>query len=127
VNLLVDTHALIWFVSGDRRIGRAARAAMEADGARLHLSAASMWEMAIKSSARRLELPQPVARYVADRVAEGYLVLSVDATHAAAVEDLPWHHRDPFDRLLIAQARIERMPIISRDRIFRKYGVDVIW
>jgi PIN domain nuclease of toxin-antitoxin system len=127
VNLLVDTHALIWFVSGDRRIGRAARTAMEADGARLHLSAACIWEMAIKSSVKRLALPQPLSRYVADRLAEGYLVLNLDALHAAAVEDLPWHHRDPFDRLLVAQARTERMPLVTRDRIFRKYGVDVIW
>jgi PIN domain nuclease of toxin-antitoxin system len=127
VNLLVDTHALIWFVAGDRRLGRAARAAMEHDQALLHISAASVWEMAIKAARKRLQLPYPVARYLADRIDEGYAVLPVDGPHAAAVEHLPFHHYDPFDRLLIAQALSERFAVITRDRVFRKYGVEVIW
>lgn len=127
VNLLVDTHALIWFVSGDRRLGRAARAAMEHEQAHLHISAATLWEMAIKAARKRLELPYPVARYLADRIDEGYFVLPVDGVHAAAVEHLPFHHRDPFDRLLVAQALSERLPVVTRDRVFKKYGVDVIW
>jgi PIN domain nuclease of toxin-antitoxin system len=127
VNLLLDTHALIWFVAGDRRLGRAARAAMEQEQARLLVSAASVWEMAIKAARGRLVLPYPVARYLADRIEEGYAVLRVDGSHAAAVEHLPCHHRDPFDRLLIAQALSERLPVITRDRVFKKYGVEAIW
>ena len=127
MNLLLDTHALIWFVSGDRRLGRAARAAMEQEQARLYISAASVWEMAIKAARKRLELPYPVARYLADRIDEGYSVLRVDGSHAAAVEHLPFHHHDPFDRLLVAQALSERLPVITRDRVFKKYGVEVIW
>ena len=127
MNLLLDTHALIWFVAGDRRLGRAARAAMEEERASLHISAVSVWEMAIKAARQRLELPHPVARYLAERIDEGYSVLRVDGAHAAAVEHLPFHHHDPFDRLLIAQALSERLPIITRDRVFKKYGVEVIW
>ena len=127
MNLLVDTHALIWFVAGDKRLGRAARAAMEDDAARLYISAASVWEMAIKSALKRLDLPHPVHRYIADRLDEGYAIVRVDWPHAAAVEHLPPHHDDPFDRLIVAQAKAERMTVVSRDRILHKYGVDVIW
>ena len=101
MTLLLDTHALIWFVAGDRRLGKAAR--------------------------QRLELRYPVLRYLADRLDEGYSVLRIEASHAAAVEHLPFHHHDPFDRLLIAQALAERIPVVTRDRVFKKYGVDVIW
>jgi PIN domain nuclease of toxin-antitoxin system len=127
VSLLIDTHALIWFVAGDRRLSKAARAAMEQDRIRLYISAATVWEMAIKAARKRLELRLPVQRYLADRIDEGYGLLGVEGTHAAAVEHLPFHHHDPFDRLLVAQALLERMPIVTRDRVFKKYGVDVIW
>jgi len=127
VNLLIDTHALIWFVAGDRRLGKAARSAMEQDRARLHISAASVWELAIKAARKRIQLRFPVQRYLADRLDEGFILLRVEGTHAAAVEHLAFHHDDPFDRLLIAQALSERMPVVTRDRVFRKYGVDVIW
>lgn len=127
MNLLLDTHALLWFVAGDRRLGRAARTAMQDDGATLHISAASVWELAIKSARGRLELAVPVDHYLSDRVQEGYVVLPVAWPHAAAVERLPRHHDDPFDRLIVAQAMAEQMPVVSRDRIFGKYGIDVIW
>lgn len=127
MNLLIDTHALIWFVAGDRRLGKAARAAMEHDRARLHISAVSVWELVIKAARGRIDLRFPVQRYLADRLDEGYAVLRVEGTHAAAVEHLPFHHQDPFDRLLVAQALSERMPIVTRDRVFKKYGVDVVW
>lgn len=126
MNLLLDTHAFLWFVTGDRRLG-SARRRLEHPDAILHLSAATIWEMAIKSSLGRLKLPVPLDRYVAEKVEEGYRVLPVVGAHAAAVEGMPFHHRDPFDRLLAAQAVAERMPIVTRDRVFRKYGVEVVW
>ena len=127
MKLLLDTHALIWFQAGDRRLSKAARQAIEADDAELLISAATVWEMAIKASLGRLTLPGPVETYLAEKVGQGYRMLAISWTHAAGVEDLPWHHRDPFDRLLVAQALSERCPVITRDRVFRKYGVEVIW
>ncbi len=120
MNLLLDTRALIWFVAGDRRLGRAAPAAVEHERARVYVSAASIWEMAIKSARKRLELSHRLERYVADRLNEGYAVLPVDWAHAVAVERLPFHHQDPFDRLLAAQALAADMPLVTRDRVFRK-------
>lgn len=127
MKLLLDTHALIWFQAGDRRLSKAARQAIEADDAELLISAATVWEMAIKASLGRLTLPGPVDTYIAEKVGQGFRTLAVSWAHTAGVEDLPWHHRDPFDRLLVAQALSERCPVITRDRVFRKYGVEVIW
>lgn len=100
---------------------------MEAEDAELYVSTASIWEMAVKASLRRLTLPLSVDSYLAEKIAEGYRVAPVTWAQAAAVERLPFHHRDPFDRLLAAQALAERFPIVTRDRVFRKYGVDVVW
>ncbi|HKE83410.1 MAG TPA: type II toxin-antitoxin system VapC family toxin [Vicinamibacterales bacterium] len=127
MRLLLDTHAFLWFAAGDRRLSRRARAAMEADDAELLVSAASVWEMSIKASVGRLRLPAPVDAYMAEKIAEGYQMAPVTWAHAAAVQQLPFHHRDPFDRLLVAHARVERYRLVTRDRVFRKYGVDIVW
>ena len=127
MTLLLDTHALLWFQAGDRRLGKAARRAMEADDAELLISAATVWEMAIKASLGRLQLPYEVDAYVTEKIGQGYRMLPVSWAHAAKVEGLSWHHRDPFDRLLAAQALIERCALVTGDRVFRKYGVEVVW
>jgi PIN domain nuclease of toxin-antitoxin system len=124
---LVDTHAFLWFMAGDARLSRPARRAIEADDSEWCLSAASVWELAIKSSLGRLTLPAPASEYIAEKVQNGLRVLPVDWPHAAAVERLPIHHRDPFDRLLVAQAQLEHLSIVTKDSIFRRYGVRVVW
>ena len=127
MKLLLDTHALLWFQSGDRRVSQAARRAIEAGDAELLVSAATVWEMAIKASLGKLRLSSPVDAYVTEKIAQGYRLLSVSWAHAAKVETLPWHHRDPFDRLLAAQALTEGCALVTRHRVFRKYGVQVVW
>lgn len=127
MKFLLDTPAFLWFVTGDPRLSRRARRAIEADDAEPILSAASIWEMAIKASLGRLVLPASVEEYVAEKLAGGFGMLAVDWLHAAAVEKLPYVHRDPFDRLLAAQALSEGLPLISSDPVFGKYGVKVVW
>ena len=127
MKLLLDTNAFLWFAGGDRRLTRPARRAIEARDAELLLSAASVWEMAIKARLGRLTLPASVEAYVAAKRDAGVRLLPVDWSHAAAVESLPLHHRDPFDRLLIAQARADRLPVVTADAVFARYGIEVIW
>jgi PIN domain nuclease of toxin-antitoxin system len=114
-------------MAGDLRLSGTARRAIDDNAGKLWLSAASVWEMAIKASLRRLTLPAPTSDYIADKVQRGLQILTVDWPVAAAVERLPFHHRDPFDRLIIAQARAERMDVVTKDKVFRKYGVKVVW
>lgn len=127
MKLLLDTHAFLWFVGGHRRLTRRARRAMEETGTTLYVSAASVWEMAIKASLGRLTLPLPVMDYMQEKTAAGFKILPVEWTHAAAVETMPFHHRDPFDRLLAAQALTERIPLVTGDPAFAPYGVITIW
>jgi PIN domain nuclease of toxin-antitoxin system len=127
VRLLLDTHAFLWFAMGDRRLGSAARQALEHVDAELYVSTASVWEMAIKSSLGRLTLPGPIDRWAEEKIEEGYRLLPVEWTHAAAVERMAFHHRDPFDRVIAAQALAEKMTLVTRDKVFRRYGVLTVW
>jgi PIN domain nuclease of toxin-antitoxin system len=127
LRLLLDSHALLWFDGGDRRLSPTARQVLEDQNTDLLVSVASIWELAIKSSRGRLTLPKPIYDYVIELEASGYYLLPILAEHAAAVATLPSHHRDPFDRLLAAQALAEQIALVTRDRIFKKYGINVIW
>lgn len=127
MKLLLDTHTLLWFDGGDKRLSAHARRALEDDAAELFVSAASVWELAIKAGRGRLTLPRPVDEYIVALVDSGYWLMPITGAHAAGVAKLPFHHRDPFDRLLAAQALAEQMPLVTRDRVFKKYGVDVRW
>lgn len=122
--LLVDTHAVLWWLTDDPALPPTARDAI-ADPTREPLvSAASLWEIAIKRSLGKLTAPDDLPDQIAG---EGFACLPVSPAHAWRVRDLPWHHRDPFDRLLIAQALFERLPIVTTDAHFDAYGVDVRW
>ncbi len=127
MKLLLDTHALLWWLLDDPELPRSARRAIErADVVRV--SAASIWEVAIKQRLGKLpELALAVAELPELVRSSGFVPLAIDERHAAAVASLPLHHRDPFDHLLIAQAQIEQLTLVTRDPQFAAYGVDVRW
>lgn len=124
MKLLLDTHAALWWLSGDERFGEtAARQLTNADSQAL-LSAAVVWEVAIKRSLGKLDAPEDFASTL---LGAGAQPLPVGLHHAAAVGDLPHHHRDPFDRILVAQATIEGAVLVTRDETFRAYGIPLVW
>lgn len=127
MNLLLDTQALLWWKEGSRKLGRRARRGIEADATTVRVSAASAWEIAIKLRIGRLHLREPLDAWLPGRLEqEGFLMLSVTVEHAVAVASLPDHHQDPFDRMLIAQARIEALTIVTSDTAFDAYDVRVL-
>lgn len=123
--LLVDTNIVIWMLAGERRrMTEAARHALEDDRRSIFVSSVSVWEIATKRSLGKLRAPPNWARSLRGI---GLEPLPITALHAEAVEHLPWHHRDPFDRLLVAQATTEEMALVSSDAQLEAYGVEVIW
>jgi PIN domain nuclease of toxin-antitoxin system len=127
MRLLVDTQCWLWMAAAPERLSPQARALVESARNDVLVSAASAWEIAIKHALGKLRLPEPPARYVPSRlVALGATPLPVSIEHALAVSPLPAHHRDPFDRLLVAQAQIEDVPIVTADPVMARYDVAVI-
>jgi len=128
VKVLIDTHVWLWMCDGFERIGVRAREVLADPETEILISSASVWEIAIKYRLGKLRLPEPPDRWAPTRrSAVGGTALPVTHAHAAAVADLPDHHQDPFDRLLIAQALLERTPIVTADGVFASYGVEVTW
>ncbi|MCB1883627.1 MAG: type II toxin-antitoxin system VapC family toxin [Geminicoccaceae bacterium] len=122
MRLLLDTHVVLWWLAGDRRLSAAARGAI-VGGGEILVSAASVWEMAIKAGLGRLELPKDLGGFLSEQLrVNGFEVLPVGLRHAA-VRDLPRHHPDPFDRLLVAQARVEGAALVTQDAKLRAYEV----
>ena len=117
MRLLLDTHVLIWWDEGTRLKPEASRSIRDAD--QVFVSSATAWEIAIKTSLGRLVTKRTVAEALLENHFEE---LPIHIRHAAEVARLPWHHRDPFDRLLIAQARTDRLTIVTRDRAFQAYS-----
>ena len=125
---LLDTGVWLWSVGEPSRISRKARDVMAEVGHAVFLSAVTSWEVAIKAASGKLHLPEPPDLYVPRRMlAQGLRPLPVSHEHALTVFALPAHHRDPFDRLLIAQAKVEDMTLISADRVFDRYPVRLLW
>jgi PIN domain nuclease of toxin-antitoxin system len=121
---LVDTHALLWWLGDDAALSVTAREVLADPANEPLVSSASVWEIAIKRALGKLTAPDDLP----DRIAgEGFSWLAISPLHAWRVRDLPAHHRDPFDRLLIAQALDEHLPIITADTRFDDYGVEVLW
>jgi len=127
VHILLDTHVWLWTLVSPDRINVEARQQLEDRGNDLLFSAASTWEISIKYRLGKLPLPAPPEQFIHPRLTrDGVIPLPVEHHHAAGVASLPDHHRDPFDRLLISQARLDRLTLFTADRVLLAYEVDVV-
>ena len=127
MRLLLDTQVFLWFLSDEARVPDDARAAIESASNPVLVSAVSIWEIAIKASIGRLQISHPDVMKLPHLIeTAGFDELPIDARHAAAVVVLPMHHRDPFDRLLVAQARVEELTLVTTDPAIRAYDVRVL-
>ena len=125
--ILLDTHAWLWMNGAPERLPPPARKLLMDADSQLLVSAASIWEIAIKTAAGRLELPEPPERYVVARLAANQIeALPIQPLHAIRAAALPMHHRDPFDRMLVAQAQIEDLELMSHDAILQSYRVELL-
>lgn len=128
MKVLLDTHAFLWLMVDDPRLSSTAKAAFADVNNEIYFSLASAWEMAIKSSIQKLKLPLPVKEYVLTRTqAHNINLLDITLDHIDVVEALPLHHRDPFDRLLIAQGIFENLHILTDDSAFDLYSIPKLW
>jgi PIN domain nuclease of toxin-antitoxin system len=128
MRLLLDTHTFLWFCQGDAALSATAKTLIEDPANHKLVSVASCWEIAIKAGLGKLTLGEPSATYIPAALSRtGFELLPVSLVHATAVESLPPHHRDPFDRLLVAQAKIEVIPVVSADPALDPYGVRRLW
>lgn len=128
MRLLLDTHALLWAAAKDKRVTRRAHSVLNDSRNSFFLSAASAWEIVIKHGTGRLRLPDPPGRFL-QRCVQLFSLQTISVTfdHAVRVEILPNHHRDPFDRILIAQAQAENLTILTNDPAFASYPVATLW
>jgi PIN domain nuclease of toxin-antitoxin system len=128
VNALLDTHAFLWAVTGDRRLSSPARALIEDGENQVFLSAVSMWEIVLKARAGKLHVEGSVAKLLEEQMRQTRISpLAIQPAHVLRLAALPPIHKDPFDRLLIAQAQFENLALVTRDPEIRRYTVQVIW
>ncbi len=127
MRLALDSHTLLWFMAGNARLGRKAKALISAGESEVWVSAAVAWEIAIKEALGRLDLTVPAAEMIPGAITRyGFHPLAVTVEHALSAAGLPAHHKDPFDRILIAQARAEGLKIVTADRVFADYSAELI-
>ena len=125
---LLDTHAFLWWIGDDPRLPTAVREIVGDGANEILLSVVSVWEIAIKKALARLDMPADFARFLSEQIAlNGFRVLPVELAHALRIESLPLHHRDPFDRLLVAQGLVEGVPVLSADEALAAYDIERIW
>jgi PIN domain nuclease of toxin-antitoxin system len=124
----LDTHAFLWWITEDRRLSARAREVMTDGGNSLLFSAASGWEIAIKANLGRISLPTPIDRFLSEQLQRnGIGTLPIEMRHALRVHAIPLLHRDPFDRLLVAQAQLEKLRILTSDPQIAQYDVETLW
>jgi PIN domain nuclease of toxin-antitoxin system len=128
MRLLLDTHALLWFLREPEKLPPQVLEKIECAGGGAAVSVATLWEIAIKASLKKLYLPKEYDELFPQSVPDsGLSLLGIEPQHINAVSRLPWHHRDPFDRLLIAQAQVEQLTLVTCDPQFSAYGVPILW
>ncbi len=128
MKLLLDTHTFLWFIAGDNQLDQYARQLIENPQNQRYLSVASVWEITIKSSLGRLQVPMPPSQLIQDHVWTNAIeLLPIVSAHLDSLYGLPYHHKDPFDRLMIAQAIQDEMVLITKDKLFNAYGVKLAW
>jgi PIN domain nuclease of toxin-antitoxin system len=128
LRLLLDTHAFLWFVLNDSQLSAAARAAISDPNNDVFVSPATFWEVAIKVSIGKYVLAGPLEDFFQRGIKDNdFEILPIEVRHAAQVAALPFHHKDPFDRLLIAQALVEGLTLASKEAAFVAYGVKRLW
>jgi PIN domain nuclease of toxin-antitoxin system len=127
VRHLADTHTLLWAAYAPQRLGESARLVLEDGDAVIYFSFASVWEIAIKLGLKKLRLPESLAELIDGLRLRGFRPLPKQVSDAMRVTDLPLHHRDPFDRMLVAQAQAHGLALISADSAMTDYAVDVVW
>jgi PIN domain nuclease of toxin-antitoxin system len=128
MRLLLDTHAFLWFIQGSQNLSKTARNLIEDQGNQKLLSVASLWEMSIKVSSGKLDVGMTIAQLLSREVyGNGFEVFAIQANHLNELTKLVFHHKDPFDRLIIAQALAERMPAVTQDKAFGRYPVSLLW
>ena len=128
MKVLVDTHAFLWFCEGNAALSASALSVMEDGTNERFVSHATAWEIAIKLGLGRLTLQVPYEDlFPGVLLANGFTLLTPDLNHYKALIQLPLHHRDPFDRLLVAQARVEKLALITADGSMSSYGIQIIW
>jgi len=126
MNILLDTHTFLWALTDEFRLSERVRTLLP--NAQTWLSVASLWEIVIKAQIGKMPLPQPTGPFVMTKLRlNGVQLLAVTPDHVLRIESLPVHHSDPFDRMLMAQSIEEKLPLVTADRIFDRYPVDVIW
>ena len=128
MKLLLDTQVWLWSLAEPERLNDQAQTLLADLHNQLYLSSASVWEISIKAALGKLPLPEPPTTYVTSRMkSQGILALDITYSHALEVFSLPTHHRDPFDRMLIAQSLVEKLPILTADPLFKVYDVEIVW
>ena len=128
MNLLIDTHTFLWFIAGSEKLSNQAKNLIEDETNQVYLSVASLWELANKVSLGKLSFSEPFEDFIPEQLNNNSIeLLGIDTRHASKVASLPFHHRDPFDRLLVAQALSNEIPMISADEMLDLYGINRIW
>ncbi|OUC15791.1 MAG: twitching motility protein PilT [Alkalinema sp. CACIAM 70d] len=125
---LLDTHALLWWVTNDPQLSKTVRDIITDSNNTLYVSVASSWEIIVKAKTGKLPLPEPATQFIQSCLTVNrFESMAIEIAHVLQIDQLPDHHKDPFDRILIAQAQVGNMPILTIDRLIAQYPVSTIW